>query len=522
MNAFLMHKDRDFDLDASRSLHEIALVQDLGLDAIFTTMAAGDDVLLQVAQCAILKGLHETDAILYRQSILADCLKHPALVRALYAISVDALERERTLWGWGSIHSPEGVLHRSVQAVQLFVEILRKLKSFADTNAAQFDSEGFTSLFSMFRRELGDNYLHRIEDHLQKLAFRHGVLVSAELGRGNKGTHYVLRAQPIMQKWSLRLSTWIKQHVFLDHFVYRVADRDESGFNALEELRDRGVSLVAAALTQSADHILNFFKLLRLELAFYIGCLNLHERITQKNEPLCFPAPTASDKTILLSQGLYDLCLSLNMNCRLAGNDISADGKSLGIITGANRGGKSTFLRSIGIAQIMMQSGMYVPAVSFRANICESIFTHFKREEDTRMKSGKLDEELSRMSAIIDVVTPHSMILFNESFASTNEREGSEIARQIVRALLKVGIKVFFVTHLFDLAHSFCRQKTDNSLFLRAERLPDGQRTFRLIEGDPLPTSYGEDLYRRIFAEDHETSDWHSGNSSSVDATLHS
>ena len=169
------------------------------------------------------------------------------------------------------------------------------------------------------------------------------------------------------------------------------------------------------------------------------------------------------------------------------------------MITGANRGGKSTFLRGIGLAQLMMQCGMFVPAESFRANVCDGLFTHFKREEDASMRSGKLDEELSRMSAIVDNMTPNSIVLLNESFASTNEREGSEIARQIVRALLERGVKVCYVTHLFDLAQGFHRAKMDAALFLRAERLADGRRTFRLVEGEPLPTSYGEDLYRRIF-----------------------
>jgi len=36
-------------------------------------------------------------------------------------------------------------------------------------------------------------------------------------------------------------------------------------------------------------------------------------------------------------------------------------------------------------------------------------------------------------------------------------------------------------------------------LFLRAEHQPDGTRTFRITEGAPLPTSYGQDLYQRIF-----------------------
>ena len=119
------------------------------------------------------------------------------------------------------------------------------------------------------------------------------------------------------------------------------------------------------------------------------------------------------------------------------------------------------------------------------------------------MKSGKLDEELNRMSAIVGQIRPTSILLLNESFASTNEREGSEIAWQIVRALLKMGIKVFYVTHLFGLAQGFYCTKMEMALFLRAERLEHGRRTFRLIEGEPLPTSHGEDLYSRILAADH-------------------
>jgi hypothetical protein len=168
-------------------------------------------------------------------------------------------------------------------------------------------------------------------------------------------------------------------------------------------------------------------------------------------------------------------------------------------ITGANQGGKSTFLRSIGLAELMMQCGMFVPAQSFCANVCNGLFTHYKREEDVTMKSGKLDEELNRMSDIADQITPNSMLLFSESFAATNEREGSEIARQIVCALLEKRIKVFFVTHLYEFAHGFYDKKMQDAFFLRAERQPDGARTFKLVEGEPLQTSYGEDLYNKIF-----------------------
>ena len=193
------------------------------------------------------------------------------------------------------------------------------------------------------------------------------------------------------------------------------------------------------------------------------------------------------------------MALALLLKERVVGNDLAADGKALVIITGANQGGKSTFLRSIGQAQLMMQCGMFVGAESFAANVCDGLFTHYKREEDATMKSGKLDEELSRLSDIVNHITPNALLLFNESFAATNEREGSELARQIVRALLEKRIKVFFVSHLFDFTHSMYDKHLDTALFLRAERQDDGERTFKLYVGEPLQTSFGVDLYGKVF-----------------------
>ncbi|MGA7814847.1 MutS-related protein [Caballeronia sp.] len=201
---------------------------------------------------------------------------------------------------------------------------------------------------------------------------------------------------------------------------------------------------------------------------------------------------------------MYDASLALRTEHPPIGNDVQGDGKELVVITGANQGGKSTFLRGVGLAQIMMQCGMFVAATSFSANVCDAVFTHYKREEDASMKSGKLDEELKRMSEIVDHIREHSLVLCNESFAATNEREGSEIARQIIVALLQKRVKIVFVTHLYALAHGLHEERTQGMMFLRAQRRVDGERTFKLTEAEPLETSYGEDLYRRIFTFQRE------------------
>ena len=56
-----------------------------------------------------------------------------------------------------------------------------------------------------------------------------------------------------------------------------------------------------------------------------------------------------------------------------------------------------------------------------------------------------------------------------------------------------------FVTHMFDLANGFYEQGLGTALFLRAQRGTDVERPFKLSDSAPLPTSYGEDSYRRIF-----------------------
>lgn len=498
MKAFLMHRDRDFELEHELPANEQALTQDLELSTLWSAMAAGDTFLFEVAKRALLLSLRDPDEVVYRQQVLTDCLKNASVIRELYALAGEALASERSLWGFPFRDSPRSMLGSSVQKMELLVGFLRRLREMTDEHAGGFSSPGFTRFFAMLTKELDEQYFELVENHLKTLQFKGGMLLSAQLTAGNKGTAYMLR-RPHEQSLLGRVFD-------RSGYSFTIPDRDESGSRALGELEDRGVNLVANALTQSYDHVKSFFVMLRVEIGFYVVCLNLSDRLAAKDEPTCLPVVRPSSELALSANGLYDVCLTLHLGDRVVGNDIAGDHMSLVMITGANQGGKSTFLRSVGLAQLMAQCGMFVAAQSLRVNVCDGLFTHFKREEDEAMESGKLDEELARMSEIADHIAPNCMLLCNESFAATNEREGSEIARQVIGAMLNEHIKVLFVTHLFDLADSFYARELDPALFLRAERGADGARPFKLSEGQPLPTSYGEDAYRRIFGRSIEAS----------------
>ncbi len=498
MNVFLMYKDRDFNPEQPLPPHAETVVQDLELDTLLKAMARDDTFLLSLSKTALLSSLTDVQSIHYRQEVLKDCLDNNSLIRELYGVAFEAIESEKKIYFGLLSKYPDIILSRSIKVLTIFVELLKHLRKIADEHSSHFTSHGFTALFAMLQKELSDEYFKTVQYHLKTLRLRGGVWISARLGEGNKGVHYTLR-KPLAKDKNWFRSILGKKP---PSFTYTLSERDESGARALSELRDRGLNASANALAQATDHILSFFSALRSELAFYVGCLNLHETLSGYGAPSCFPLPLGLQERKHLTKELYDVSLALQMDKKISGNALQAEHIHLFIITGANRGGKSTFLRSIGTAQLMMQCGMFVPAESFTANITDGIFTHFKREEDSSMKSGKLDEELRRMNDILNNVTTNSLLLFNESFAATNEREGSEIARQITRALYAKRIKVFFVTHLFDFAESIYREKTDKMLFLRAERQSDTKRTFRILEGKPLQTSFGDDVYAQIFRAD--------------------
>jgi hypothetical protein len=509
MKARLLYRDRDFDRNSPLPWNEAVLVADLELATLFEGMAQGDAVVSAVVRTVILNSFDtDIDTIRYRQEVLRDCLDNADVVRDMYAIVTAATQKEADGGRSSLSRNPDWVLRWATATIDAYLGTLERLRRLAEAHRRSFTSKGMGGLLSSLIAELDADYCAAVRSHLGRLKFRDGMLLAAAPGRGNKSGDYVLLEPPIRDSagWAARLP-WLERLVERlsrqrpDASGFTIDAFDENGVKALASLRNQGLALVAGALGESVEHIRNFLKGLATELAFYVGCINLQERLRHIGMPICVPMPAPPEERRLAFEGLCEPALALTLGRGVVGNDAQADGKELILITGANQGGKSTFLRSVGLAQLMMQNGMFVTAEAFCASLVDGLATHFRREEVAGMDGGRLDDELARMSDIVDHVTPHMMIMLNESFAATNEREGSEIARQILSPLLKRRLRMLTVTHFYDLAQSYADASGEAVLFLRAERSDDGSRSFRMVEGGPLRTGYGEDLYREIFGD---------------------
>jgi len=249
MKVFLMHRDRDFDPKQALPSNEAALTQDLELNTLFNAMARGDEFLFDVVKQAVLSSLDAPDAIRYRQEILKDCLKNPSIIREIYSIPIESIENKHRHWMGIFSRYPGGVLSGALEMMLMFVGLLKKLKKIADEHAEEFESEGFKRFFAMIQQELDDEYFAVVQTHLRALKFRDGVLISAELGKGNEDANYILC------KPNDKNPNWVKRVLAKKSPVYSfsIHPRDDHGAKALGELRDRGINLVANALAQSAD-----------------------------------------------------------------------------------------------------------------------------------------------------------------------------------------------------------------------------------------------------------------------------
>jgi hypothetical protein len=488
-----MYPDRGFDARSPSPEELVENFQDLELEVLLEVAARRDRYLFNVMSAAFAGAwANDVATIRYRQDILKDCLATPSIVRRLYAIVSEPFSRERS-WNFNLYkQSASAMVASGVRTLQSCLDVLGRVRDTCSANRNRFSSKGFDQLLDTLERDLDDDYLEAARYDLGNLTFRKGLLLSAQVGDGGKGVATMLRKpQP-------RDLSWLRRVIFpcAQGYTLQLHPRDDAGAQAFGKLQSQGLVLISDAIYQSAEHVLAFIRALRSELAFYVGCLNLKEQLDRIGESIAFPEVGDGGRKFQC-RDLRDVCLALTMGRRVVGNDVDANGKTLVIITGANRGGKSTFLRSVGLAQVMTQCGLFVTAEAFSTSLHTGLFTHYKREEDRNMRSEKFDEELVRMSAIADRVRRGALVLFNESFAATNEREGAEIARQIVSALLENDVTVFFVSHMYEFARSSLNDS--RAAFLRAERGESGVMSFRLREAKPLPTSFGGDLYQRIF-----------------------
>ena len=200
------------------------------------------------------------------------------------------------------------------------------------------------------------------------------------------------------------------------------------------------------------------------------------------------------------ARGLYNLKLAISSNHseEIVYNDLDFDADhTVYILTGANRGGKTTITQAVGLLFVLAQSGIYVPASSFEYKPVDNILTHFPADEDKTMDLGRLGEECVRFKELYTESTEDSLMLLNETFSTTSFEEGYYIARDSVRAILKKGTRTIYNTHMHKLAYDV-DTLNEGDVKVKASSLivknEGPKRSFKVEVAPPEGMSFAKDI----------------------------
>ena len=150
------------------------------------------------------------------------------------------------------------------------------------------------------------------------------------------------------------------------------------------------------------------------EILFYVRWAELTDKIIAQGMPVCKAEILPADERKCSFKEIYNLKLAINNvigegeRINIITNDIDfSDAHRIYILTGPNRGGKTIITQAVGLAMMLAQWGIYVPAAAAQLSPCDNMFTHFPADENDTVDLGRLGEESKRLSEIFDIATPH-------------------------------------------------------------------------------------------------------------------
>ncbi|KAI9277084.1 muts domain V-domain-containing protein [Phascolomyces articulosus] len=182
--------------------------------------------------------------------------------------------------------------------------------------------------------------------------------------------------------------------------------------------------------------------------------------------------------------------------------DFDMDQKRTMILTGANMGGKSSYVRQVALIAIMGQIGSYVPAEAATLGIFDAVYTRMGALDNMLAGESTFMVELHETSDIMRQATPRSLVILDELGRGTSTHDGMAIAYAVLRHFItEIRSITLFVTHypfLAELADEYPESTTNGYMNYIEDSdgdLPNIIFLYKLVQGIST-RSYGINVAR--------------------------
>ena len=227
------------------------------------------------------------------------------------------------------------------------------------------------------------------------------------------------------------------------------------------------------------------------EIKFFLEIHSLIQRAAKIGVPHCIANISQTSKYI--AKELYDVSLLAKKCESIVPNDADfTENEAFCFVLGANGGGKTTYLRAVGINLILFLAGCPVFAKEAEIYPFDTVLSHFPKDERFD-NTGRLDEERRRTEEMLNASQDKvAFLLFNETFSGTDDKHGFDLLTDTVAKI--AGSKYFglYVTHFHEvmsLDYPVLSAEVDST--------DENKRTFRIVRSKGSASSYAADILKK-------------------------
>jgi DNA mismatch repair protein MutS len=238
-------------------------------------------------------------------------------------------------------------------------------------------------------------------------------------------------------------------------------------------------------------------------LAFYAGFAEYFVDLKKQGFDICRPKLLPVEERRMTVRNARNPLLAAEQHDgqRVVPNEITHSAeRNMFVITGPNNGGKTTYVRTVGLVQLMAQKGLFVTAESAEVSFVDGIYTHFVTPDDITKGEGRYRNELLRVREILESATPYSLVILDEPCGGTSYEEGCRQSQVVLDGLHRLGSATYFTTHMHPVAEAVDQGRYPAAGNLSVECRYDGKKikyTYRVKAG-ASERSYGEEIARDI------------------------
>lgn len=413
----------------------------------------------------------EKDAILMRQKEFADIMNNPELSIFLEELckKITELSEVEKLKKDVDVYSDNESLLYAFRELLMFTDCIDLISDSAEKFSGKIFSQGFLSLFSYAEQIKNEAWYASVVKFISDADKSLRDIKSITLGINLDAKLRPIEAGIVSFNTKPFTTNNIMDRLFAEkadskeYICLSVLCKNEFGISSsqlntlsgqvyycLNEIFRRSL-VKMKSIMRKAERENNFLDFVYDEIKFLNVGAEFILKMRSAGMPICIPEITDGNDEIF---DFYDPNLiDFTRSADIVRNDISFDenGK-IYVLTGQNSGGKSVFIRAVGICYVMFQLGMPVPAGRAKLRITDGIYTHFIGKAQMRV-GGRLENECKSISEIYKLMTGDSIIFMDESFSSTSAYDGTLIACEVLKHLREKGCRCIYATHMHDIAN---------------------------------------------------------------------